>query len=35
LKILKGKKIDETKIANRIEKGEFVSMLQKNELKLL
>jgi adenylate kinase len=35
LKILKGKKIDETKIANRIEKEEFVSMLQKNELKLL
>ena len=35
LKILKGEKIDETEIANRIEKEEFVSMLQKNELELL
>jgi adenylate kinase len=35
LRILKGEKIDETKIANRIEKEEFVSMLQKNELELL
>jgi adenylate kinase len=35
LEILKGKKIDETKIANRIEKEEFISMLQKNELELL
>jgi len=35
LKILKGKKIDETKIANKTEKKEFILMLQKNEIQLL
>jgi adenylate kinase len=35
LKILKGKKIDETQYANKIEKKEFILMLQKKEIQLV